>query len=304
MTHSPPSLPPFEGLSAVLAAHRTQSFSAAAAALGITHGAVSRRIQGVEHWLGTPLFERHARGVRTTPAGQRFVAVAEQALSMIQESADRWRRPNVAVPHVRLSAVPSLARLWLMSRMPMLQGAPRDVHIDLQLDHRVLKIEANETDLAIRYGAGRWPGCAAHLLFAERLYPVAAPSIASRLGANAKPERIAALPLLHDSDKRQWRAWFGAAGVNARAKAEDRRFEEYDLVLAAAEAGLGVALLRMPIAHQYLNSGRLQRISRTSIPNELGHYLVMRRDEDREAVLRVADRLQRAAAEFANLSLA
>jgi LysR family transcriptional regulator, glycine cleavage system transcriptional activator len=292
-------MPPFEGLSAVLASHRTGSFSAAAAALGITHGAVSRRVQVVEHWLGTALFERHARGVRTTPAGQRFVAIAEQALSMIQDSADRWRRPNVAIPHVRLSAVPSLARLWLMTRMPMLQGSPRDVHLELQLEHRVLDLEAGETDLAIRYGAGRWQRCTSHLLFGERLYPVAAPSIAARLGANARADRIAALPLLHDSDKRQWRSWFGAAGLRVRAKNEDRRFEEYDLVLAAAEAGLGVALLRMPIAHQYANSGRLVRVSPTGVPNEFGSYLVMRRDEKREVVLRIAERLQRAASELA-----
>ncbi len=301
--HSSSALPPFEGLSAVIAAHQTGSFSAAAATLGITHGAVSRRIQAVEHWLGTPLFERYARGVRTTPAGQRFVAMAEQALSMIQDSADRWRRPDVAVPHLRLSAVPSLARLWLMSRMPILQGSPRDVHIELQLEHRVLNLEAGETDLAIRYGAGRWKGCASRLLFGERLYPVAASSIAARLGANAKVARIAALPLLHDSDKRQWRSWFDAVGLRVRAKDEDRRFEEYDLVLAAAESGLGVALLRMPLAHSYVNSGRLVRVSRTSVANELGNYLVMRRDESREVVLRVAERLQRAAAELNEMSL-
>lgn len=301
--HSSSSLPPFEGLSAVIAAHQTGSFSAAAATLGITHGAVSRRIQAVEHWLGTPLFERYARGVRTTPAGQRFVAMAEQALSMIQDSADRWRRPDVAIPHVRLSAVPSLARLWLMSRVPILQGSPRDVHIELQLEHRVLNLEAGETDLAIRYGAGRWKGCASRLLFGERLYPAAAPSIAARLGTNANAERLAALPLLHDSDKRQWRSWFDAVGMRVRAKDEDRRFEEYDLVLAAAEAGLGIALLRMPIAHAYVNSGRLVRVSRTNVANELGSYLVMRRDESRDIVLRVAERLQRAAAELTEMSI-
>ena len=106
--HSSPDLPPLEGLTAVIAAHRGGSFTAAAESLNLTHGAVSRRVQAVERWLGTPLFERHGRGVRVTPAGQRFVAQVEQSLDAIRESADRWR-PRRDLPTVRLSVVPSFA---------------------------------------------------------------------------------------------------------------------------------------------------------------------------------------------------
>ena len=40
---------------------------------GITHGAVSRRIQSLEHWLASPVFERMGRGVRLTPQGTVFL---------------------------------------------------------------------------------------------------------------------------------------------------------------------------------------------------------------------------------------
>lgn len=295
--HSSFNLPPLDGLLAVLAAHQTGSFSAAAGMLGITHGAVSRRVHAVEHWLATPLFVRHGRGVQTTPAGQRFIATAEQALASIRNSADRWR-PTRGLPVVRMSVVPSLARLWLMPKMPVLQGMPADVRIELQLEHRVVDLNAGEADIAIRYGSGRSKGVATQLLFNERLYPVAAPSVARAVGARAKPQRIAQLPLLHDSDIHQWRAWLSANGMRYRAKQEDRRFEDYDLVLAAAEAGLGIALLRTPLADSYVNTDKLVRISRASIPNQHGHYLAMRAGQDCCAVLQTAERLRTCAFEL------
>jgi LysR family glycine cleavage system transcriptional activator len=295
--HSSFNLPPLDGLLAVLAAHQTGSFSAAADMLGITHGAVSRRVHAVEHWLATPLFVRHGRGVQTTPAGQRFIATAEQALASIRNSADRWR-PTRGLPVVRMSVVPSLARLWLMSKMPVLQGMPADVRIELQLEHRVVDLNAGEADIAIRYGSGRSKSVATQLLFNERLYPVAAPSVARALGARAKPQRIAQLPLLHDSDIHQWRAWLSANDMRYRAKQEDRRFEDYDLVLAAAEAGLGIALLRTPLADSYVNADKLVCISRASIPNLHGHYLAMRTGQDSSAVLQTAERLRTCAFEL------
>ena len=284
------SLPPLDGLTAVVAAHRTGSFSAAAESLELTHGAVSRRVQAVERWLGTPVFERHGRGVRATPAGQRFVAQVEQALGAIRESADRWR-PRRELPTIRISVVPSFARLWLLPRLPALQESPLQRRIELAIEHRVADLAGGQCDLSVRYGKGQWRGTRAQLLFAEQLYPVAAPDLAISLGGNAKPARLAEQALLHDSDTSQWRHWLAEQGVRFRAKSDDRRFEDYDLVLAAAQAGLGIALLRSPLADEAVASGRLVRIARPAIRNVAGHYLVMAADEERASVLRVADKL-------------
>jgi DNA-binding transcriptional LysR family regulator len=188
--------------------------------------------------------------------------------------------------------------------MPILQGVPHDTRIELLADHRPADLNADEADLAVRYGTGRWNGVVTQPLFSERLYPVAAPSVAGTMGANAKARSISELPLLHDSDTRHWRTWLGENGIRHRPKQDDRRFEDYDLVLAAAEAGLGVALLRTPLADAYLNSGRLVRISRASIANTHGHHLVMRSGEDRPAVLRVAERLHACASELVRMAVA
>ncbi|MEZ0471140.1 LysR substrate-binding domain-containing protein [Luteimonas salinilitoris] len=284
------TLPPLEGLTAVLAAIRTGSFTAAADALGLTHGAVSRRIQWIERWLGTPLFERHARGVRATPAGQRFAREVEQALATISQSAEHWR-PRRELETVRISVVPSIAKLWLLPRLRALQGTPPELRIELSVEHRLASLEGREVDLAIRYGAGAWPGLRTHLLMRETLFPVAAPDLAKRLGRQVSTERIANEPLLHDSDTTQWRAWLTSCGQRYRPHARDRRFEDYDLVLAAAEAGLGVALLRVPLAQSALASGRLLPLGDHVIHNPASHWIVTRAEEDRSTILRLVERM-------------
>lgn len=52
---------------------RTGSIRKAAEQLNITASAVNRRIMDLEEELGTPLFDRRARGVRLTAAGEVFV---------------------------------------------------------------------------------------------------------------------------------------------------------------------------------------------------------------------------------------
>lgn len=286
--HSLSSLPPLDGISALLAAAEGGSFTAAAETLGLTHGSISRRIALLETWLGTRLFERHGRGVRLTPAGQRFASDARNALGVLQGSAEQWR-PWQGRQTVRLSVVPSFGRLWLLPRLASIEQD--DIHAALVMDHRKSDLDAREADLAIRYGKGGWEGLQTRLLFGEILLPVAAPSLADRLGADARGEDILSAPLLHDSDISQWRAWLQGADIRYRPRWQDRRFEDYDTVVAAAEAGLGVALLRLPLAKHVLARETVRTVSGRALQNPAGHFICMRKGETRGAVLKLADRL-------------
>ena len=71
MDHKTVVLPPLDTLRFFEAAARAGSFSAASHALNVTHGAVSRQIAKLEHWVGRRLFDRHGRGVSLTPDGGR-----------------------------------------------------------------------------------------------------------------------------------------------------------------------------------------------------------------------------------------
>ncbi len=121
--HSSTARPPLANLETVCLVAREGSLSAAASVSGITHGAVSRRISAVENWLGIPLFERHGRGVRLTPDGQRFVGRIEEAFSIIDNAAVQWHAHGRA-RQVKMSVLPAFAELWLFERLGALEAGP------------------------------------------------------------------------------------------------------------------------------------------------------------------------------------
>ena len=248
----------------------------------MTHGAISRRVAAVENWLGMTLFERHARGVRLTPDGQRFVGRIEQAFGIIDSAADQWRSPR-SPQLVKLSVVPAFAKLWFFERQAAFESVAPALRIQLDIDHRNVDIAGGEADLAIRYGRGSWRQLEVKPFLPETLYPVAHPALAAQLAKQRHKRGEAALldvPLLHDSDVTGWRAWFDALAIPLKPRAQDRRFEDYTLVLAAAEAGLGVALARVPFADTYLRRSGLVRVE--SPRNRLAADLLLRACKGRE----------------------
>ena len=288
--HSSISLPPLEALAAMLAAARLGSFSAAADDLGITHGSVSRRVHAVESWLGTPVFVRHGRGVRLTPAGEHFSRQVESALARIAAVAIDLRSARAMPSRLRLSVLPSFARLWLMPRLVTLQGAFPGLMLQVVTEHRIASLDGSDADLAIRFGSGRWSGTEVRLLMKERLFAVAAPKLAKALRGRSLAATLSET-LIHDSDTQQWRRWCEHAEVTYRPRGGERRFDDYDLVLAAAEAGLGVAIARWPLAAAALDSGRLVRMDGPEFTGTKAHYIVTRSGETRSAVRQLVSEL-------------
>ncbi|MFM0556076.1 LysR substrate-binding domain-containing protein [Paraburkholderia sediminicola] len=295
--------PPLASLETVCHVAREGSFLAAAEAAGLTHGAISRRVAAVENWLGMTLFERHARGVRLTPDGQRFVGRIEQAFGIIDSAADQWRSPR-SPQLVKLSVVPAFAKLWFFERQAAFETEAPALRIQLDIGHRNVDIVSGDADLAIRYGRGNWRQLEVKPFLPEKLYPVAHPALAAQLAKQRHKRGDAALldlPLLHDSDVTGWRAWFDALDMPLKPRAQDRRFEDYTLVLAAAEAGLGVALARVPLADAYLQRSGLVRVSRHEVASPLTYYFVHAKGESRPEVLALIDRMHTAS--YANAAV-
>lgn len=265
------SMPPLETLRAFEIAAKTGSFSAAAEKLNLTHGAVSRQIAKLEHWLGLKVFDRGARGVALTIEGQRLYLRTSEAFALIADNTDRWSEPRGAAV-VRVTSIPSISGLWLMPRLRLLEGGPPKLRIVLDVDNRQADLAEEGHDLSIRCGRGRIPGRVSVQLFEEHCFPVASPGLAKEIGSGP-PERLLAHPLINDSDASAWRAWFGAYGIDYRPRAEDRRFEDYNLVLDAAACGLGIALARPPLTVDQLRLGRIAPVDERRVLNPVSYWL-------------------------------
>ena len=109
------------GLRVVVEVARSGSFSAAAAALGYTQSSISRQVAATEAAAGTPLFQRQARGVRPTVAGEALLRHARDLLARVEAAEmelagleDRLagRLAVAAYPTAAASLVPrAIARL-------------------------------------------------------------------------------------------------------------------------------------------------------------------------------------------------
>ncbi|OXS15993.1 hypothetical protein CGX12_06305 [Zobellella denitrificans] len=152
-----PVSPPLNTLRAFEAAARLNSFSAAAGELHLTAAAISHRIKELEQALGVPLFIRQARGVRLTEAGRRYQARIADAFGIIASATTELSQPPLAGPLV-LSLPHGFCRHWLLPRLAGLLARHPGLRLTLQAEDRLADLRTGQADLAIRFGAGDYPG--------------------------------------------------------------------------------------------------------------------------------------------------
>jgi LysR family transcriptional regulator, glycine cleavage system transcriptional activator len=288
------TLPPLEAFQAVLAASSSGSLTAAAEMLDVTHGAISRRVAVVERWAGTIIFNRHGRGVRPTPDGERLIAHIDHLLAELEDTP-LSRSFSSELEVVRVGTVQSFARLWLLPNLARLEGSPADLRIELEIDHRLMALSRSR--VAVRLGRGDWPGVSATRLFSEALRPVASRELAGQLGAAISMSELLAQPLLHDGSDSAWRLWLGLETLGSRPR--DRVLPGYDLALIAASAGEGVALARWPYGRRYIESSGLTFISPRCVENSSAFHLVTPSGDGTGAVARLINRMRAIASEEA-----
>lgn len=280
--------PSLEAIEAVLAAAETGSFSAAAEKLAMTHGTVSRRVAAVESWAKVRIFERHGRGVRVSLDGHALIDQLEDAVATIDACAARASSKR-DVEVLRVSVVPSFARLFVLPNLGRLEGSPRDVKIDIEIDQKVTR--PSLTRIAVRHGVGHWSGVSSVQLFRETLIPVAGESIAKSLGKDPEPSQLLDFPLLLDMPDRGWKSWFAANHINFHARQIDREFADYDLTLLAASSGLGIALLRSPFGLDVAGKLRLRPVSSIRAASPTTFFAVSQLGQRTSTIDRVIDRM-------------
>jgi len=118
--------------------------------------------------------------------------------------------------------------------------------------------------------------------------PVASPALlAGRTITDAA--ELLELPLIHFTDSEDWTQWFHEAGISFEGGQRELRFDSHALVLAAAKAGLGVALARTPFVSADLADGQLLRLFPISIPSPETWYVILPRSLKHERVAPVRD---------------
>lgn len=254
-------LPPLRALQAFEAAARHLSFARAAEEMNVTPAAVSQQIKQLEDILGVRLFHRGARAALTRQAALAAPAITE-AFDRLGAAVDQLTPEERDRPLV-VSAPPAFASRWLVPRLGRFQEAHPDIDLHLSASVRLVNLEREGIDVALRYGSGRYPGLRVERLTLEEVVAVAAPRIAETL---QEPADLMDTVLLvnefmgWDTDFPTWPGRLAEMGVTVDRPLRLRPFGDASLVLEAALAGLGAALVWRTLVAAELADGRLKTL--------------------------------------------
>ena len=281
-------LPSLDALYVLAVAARHLSFTAAAAELHRTQSAVSHRITALEEEIGMPLFQRGPRGLRLTAAGTAIAQRVEQSIMDIASAIAVTRDAGFSRP-LRLTMLPSVASRWLMPRLTGFQRMHPGIRLQVTAELRVLDLNAEGIDLAIRFGRGRYRGLQSRLLMEDHVLPVCSPALLDGRHPLGSPEALLDLPLLHDAGAEgdpslsDWRAWLDQIGRKDLSFEKGERFNHVGLAIEAALHGMGIALARMSLVADHLMSGVLVSPLPLLTPTAFSYYIVTPRDREMSA---------------------
>ena len=266
-------IPPLAALQAFETIARRKSFALAAEELHLTPSAVSHQVAKLEGLLNVRLFERSARGVELTPAGQQYLQRVASALGAINAATEDLRHGVQDTLYVHSS--PSFASLWLMPRIASFTALHPNISLMLSASHVHSDFQLGQMDIDIRYGLPNWPNLEVEAILTERIMPLASPEFI-RSHALQEPADLMRVPLIQSSvNLVQWPDWFARFGGGLRPERMGLRFDRAMMSLDAAVQKLGVALESVSVGQSLIDSGKLQPVfdERTSIEVQ-GHFMV------------------------------
>jgi LysR family glycine cleavage system transcriptional activator len=257
-------LPSTTALQVLLAVAERGSTSAAADVTSLSQSAVSKQLLALENLIGSPAFIRTPRGMIPTEVGSIYIEHARMVLKAMEDAALRVARLKPGPRVLRLQVLPIFGDRWLLPRFA--QFAEKHPDIEVQFTTFVSPTQSEAPDGIFHFLAEPQQAKGMHYLFGHEVLLVSAPSYWEK---NGLPETITDLArgemLEHPQTPLHWRYF---AESNGKAKLEVRhttRFGYYTMVIRAALAGQGMALIPRGLMLDELAAGKLVN------PGEFGY---------------------------------
>lgn len=295
-------IPSIEALVAFEAAARHLSFTRSAEELALTQSAIGRQVASLEDYLGVPLFNRVRKRLSLTEVGQLYAKQVRENLERIERDTLAAMAHRNAGGILELAVIPTFATRWLIPRLPGFYADHENVVVNLTTRAEPFLFNETNFDAAIHFGDPVWPGAVAKYLFGEVITAVCSPRLLQGR-RNLSPRDVAEFVLLHQSARPDaWRQWLAQAGVHDVDCMKGQRYELFSMLVEAARAGLGMALVPRFLVAQELDSGELVRPFDLSARSDKGYYLVVPEDKQASPLLRTFDQwLQSAAKRYIEL---
>ncbi len=269
------SLPSTAALQAFESAAYHGSITAAARELHLTQGAISRQIQALEEHLGVDLFLRERQRIRLTAPGEHYLQHVRSAFDRLEAAALELRTLRRGGGVLQLAILPTYGTKWLIPRFPSFVQAHPDVQVHFTTKLQPFDFAGEDLDAAIHYGEPHWPGARVDALMDEDVVLVCSPAYKKKHGLKVPADLRGATLLQMSTRPHAFDDWFAAKGVTGVDGRRGPRFEHHQMVLQAALAGLGVAVLPTFLCVEELTTRRVVEVfADTRVRTGKGYWFV------------------------------
>jgi LysR family glycine cleavage system transcriptional activator len=270
------------GLRTFCVAARCLSFKAAAEELCVTPSAVSHQIKGLEQQLQARLFERRTREIALTELGSTLFAQVEPLLSELDNVTARFMQRNGQRRVLRISLLPFFASEMFIPRLSAFADQNRAIDIRVETTEAgALHQSASDASILLLQSRPTETGTIAHPLFPLRLAPACSPQLARDLKLSDPRALLATTLIVHKGRPHAWQDWFASMSIGVERTPKVIHLDSMFAVARAAERGLGVALVPIPLSGTWFNSGALVRPCIGELETTDRYYFVYRAEAEK-----------------------
>lgn len=250
-------------LQAFVAVARDQSFTKAAAKLGITPSALSHSMRTLEERLGVRLLARTTRNVAPTEAGERLMRTIaplfDQIASEVEALGELREKPAGTI---RVTCTDDSIELYLRPLLAQFLTDYPDIKLELFVDYGFTNIVEERFDAGIRIGeAVSKDMIAVPISSTWRLAVVGSPEYFKRCPPPKTPydlTRHSCINMRHRPSGSIYAWEFAKDGKEFTVKGEGQLvFNSIIHVLNSAVDGIGLGYVVEELAAPYLKDGRL-----------------------------------------------
>jgi DNA-binding transcriptional LysR family regulator len=266
-------------LQAFLAVAHNQSFTKAAAKLGVTASALSHTIRALEERLGVRLLSRTTRNVAPTEAGERLMRsiapLFDQITAEVEALGELRDTPRGTI---RITCTDDQIEMCLRPKLAGFLKAYPDITLEFYVDYGFTNVVEERFDAGIRLGEAISKDMIAVRIGPDwRLIVVGSPSYFER---NAPPKtaydltKHACVNIRHRPSGAIYAWEFEKNGKAFTVKVEGQLvFNSIMHVLNAAVDGIGLAYVPEELAAPYLADGQLKQVLTNWSPYFQGYHL-------------------------------
>lgn len=237
-----------------------QNLSSVGTELGLTPGTISKRIQALESELRVRLFDRTTRSIRITEEGATFLSHVERILIELERArasvGDNATRPR---GKLKISAPASFGRLYVAPAISAFMRTYPEIDIHIDLTDRIVNLQEEGYDVAIRTGALTDSVLIAKRLCADRQVVVTSPAYIEEHGAPQKPSDLSTHNCFVLGDGWQWSFCRGNEDFTIRVSGR-LRSNNGEVLHHAALDGHGLFQTSELRVREELASGQLVRV--------------------------------------------